>query len=237
MDELLRDTAVTVELQPILRFPGPVVSAYEALGRGLHPDLPRTRSSCSRSRPRWARRSSCHGFPPQGGGAGRDRPRVAALFLNTHPRELEQPGLVDSMEELRAMAPHLDLTLEIHESALAQPEAMAALRDRLSEINVGHRLRRLRRRPGTPAGAGGGPAALPEVRPQVRLEIDHGSVLAPAPAGLAGGRGARAAREDRRRRRRDRGRSRGLRQARLHPCPGLPLRPSRPRRRVLVSLR
>jgi EAL domain-containing protein (putative c-di-GMP-specific phosphodiesterase class I) len=62
---------------------------------------------------------------------------VAALFLNTHPSELARPGLVESMEELRAMAPHLDLTLEIHESALAKPESMAALRDRLSEINVG----------------------------------------------------------------------------------------------------
>ena len=67
----------------------------------------------------------------------RERPRVAALFLNTHPAELARPGLVESMEELRALAPHLDLTLEIHESALAQPESMAALRDRLSEIGVG----------------------------------------------------------------------------------------------------
>jgi EAL domain-containing protein (putative c-di-GMP-specific phosphodiesterase class I) len=67
----------------------------------------------------------------------RGRPRVAALFLNTHPAELQAPGLLESVEALRTMAPHLNLTLEIHESALAQPAAIAALRDQLSEINVG----------------------------------------------------------------------------------------------------
>ena len=168
----------------------------------------------------------------------RDRPRVAALFLNTHPAELEQPGLVESMEELRAMAPQLDLTLEIHESALAQPESMAALRDRLSEINVGIAY----------DDFGAGQARLLELAeaPPHYLKFDRKFVtkstrplLAAAPAGVPGGRGAGAAGEDHRRRRRDRGRGRGLRQDRLHPCPGLPLRPPRPHRRVLagVSLR
>lgn len=41
------------------------------------------------------------------------------------------------MEQLRGLAPHLDLILELHESALGQPAVMASLRDRLSEINVG----------------------------------------------------------------------------------------------------
>ena len=138
MEELLRDAAVTAELQPILRFPGPVVSAYEALGRGLHPELPRSPIELFKiAAGLGAEVELSRLFRRRAVELCRDRPRVSALFLNTHPRELEQPGLVESMEELRAMAPHLDLTLEIHESALAQPEAMAALRDRLSEINVG----------------------------------------------------------------------------------------------------
>ena len=58
------------------------------------------------------------------------------LFLNTHPSELAQPGLIESVEALRELAPQLDLTLEIHESALAQPNVMARLRDRLAEMNV-----------------------------------------------------------------------------------------------------
>jgi len=138
MEELLRDAVVTVELQPILRFPGPVVSAYEALGRGLHPGLPRSPIDLFKiAAGMGAEVELSRLFRRRAVELCRDRPRVSALFLNTHPRELEQPGLVESMEQLRAMAPQLDLTLEIHESALAQPEAMAALRDRLSEINVG----------------------------------------------------------------------------------------------------
>jgi len=138
MEDLLRDATVTVELQPIVRFPGAVVSAYEALGRGQHPALPRGPMDLFKiaaimgaevQLSQLLRRKAVE--------LARERPRVAALFLNTHPVELARPGLVESLEELRALAPHLDLTLEIHESALAKPESMAALRDRLSEIGVG----------------------------------------------------------------------------------------------------
>ncbi len=67
----------------------------------------------------------------------RDQATVGGLFLNTHPSELEDPVPVESMEQLRGLAPHLDLILEIHESALGHPAVMASLRDRLSEINLG----------------------------------------------------------------------------------------------------
>ena len=138
MDELLRDRAVTVDLQPIVRFPGAVVSAYEALGRGTHPNLPRSPVELFRiAAAMGAEVQLSQLLRRRAVELARDRPQVSALFLNTHPAELARPGLVESMEALRALAPHLDLTLEIHESALAQPESMAALRDRLSEIGVG----------------------------------------------------------------------------------------------------
>ena len=138
MEDLLREAVVTVELQPIVRFPGGVVSAYEALGRGQHPALPRGPVDLFKiagtmgaevQLSQLLRRKAVE--------LAKERPRVSSLFLNTHPLELARPGLVESLEELRALAPHLDLILEIHESALAQPESMAALRDRLSEIGVG----------------------------------------------------------------------------------------------------
>jgi EAL domain-containing protein (putative c-di-GMP-specific phosphodiesterase class I) len=50
---------------------------------------------------------------------------------------METPGLLESLEELRRLAPHLDLALEIHESALAQTQFIVWLRTKLSEINVG----------------------------------------------------------------------------------------------------
>ena len=138
MEALLREAVVTVELQPIVRFPGAVVSAYEALGRGQHPALPRGPEDLFKiAGTMGAEVQLSQLLRKRAVEMAKDRPRVASLFLNTHPVELARPGLVESLEELRALAPHLDLILEIHESALAQPESMAALRDRLSEINVG----------------------------------------------------------------------------------------------------
>jgi EAL domain-containing protein (putative c-di-GMP-specific phosphodiesterase class I) len=67
----------------------------------------------------------------------RDREEAPVLFLNTHPVELERPGLLESLEELRAFAPQVDLVLEIHESTLAQTDFITWLRNRLMEINVG----------------------------------------------------------------------------------------------------
>jgi EAL domain-containing protein (putative c-di-GMP-specific phosphodiesterase class I) len=68
----------------------------------------------------------------------RSRAEPPLLFLNTHPAELEAPmGLLQSLGELRAFAPQLDLVLEIHESALAQPDFIGWLRGRLLEMNVG----------------------------------------------------------------------------------------------------
>lgn len=138
LKELLAQGAVTVDLQPIVRLPGAETSAYEALGRGTHPGLPQCPVELLRiAEGMGAAVELSQLFRRRAVEMVRGRPRVAALFLNTHPAELQAPGLLESVEELRTLAPHLNLTLEIHESALAQPAAIAALRDQLSEINVG----------------------------------------------------------------------------------------------------
>jgi EAL domain-containing protein (putative c-di-GMP-specific phosphodiesterase class I) len=136
--ELLARGAVDVELQPIVRFPGGAVAAYESLGRGAHPDLPKEPTELFRiAEAIDAEVEMSRLFRRRAVELARDRPNVAQLFLNTHPAELARPGLVESIEELRAMAPRLDLILEIHESALAQAAYMARLRGLLSQINVG----------------------------------------------------------------------------------------------------
>jgi EAL domain-containing protein (putative c-di-GMP-specific phosphodiesterase class I) len=135
--ELLRDGRVTVELQPIVRLPAGNPVAYEALGRGLHPALPRSPVELLViAEAIGAEVELAQLFRRRAVESVRDRHEITALFLNTHPAELTHPGLLESIEALRAMAPHLDLVLEMHESALARPAVVAALRDQLSEINV-----------------------------------------------------------------------------------------------------
>jgi EAL domain-containing protein (putative c-di-GMP-specific phosphodiesterase class I) len=56
------------------------------------------------------------------------------VFVNTHPVELSQPGLVESLEDLTRGAPAVQFTVEIHEGAIVNVAAIvelkASLRDR-----------------------------------------------------------------------------------------------------------
>jgi len=61
---------------------------------------------------------------------------VPHLFLNTHPVEIRQPGLIESLRELRAAAPSQRITLEIHEAAVTNTDQMKRLNEELKTINV-----------------------------------------------------------------------------------------------------
>jgi EAL domain-containing protein (putative c-di-GMP-specific phosphodiesterase class I) len=138
--ELIRQRAVTVLFQPIVSMPSKQVEAYEALGRGTYTGLPESpvelfdlagalgpdvQAELSRL------------FRRQAVELVRERKDPLLVFLNTHPADLETPGLLESLPELRSAAPQLKLVLEIHESALAQPDIMSWLHGRLGEIGVG----------------------------------------------------------------------------------------------------
>jgi len=138
--ELIDKAAVTMHFQPVVTLPAGRIAAYEALGRGRFPDLPEgpvelfdlagtLGPDVQAELSRLFRRKAVE--------LVKDRPDPPVLFVNTHPVELERPGLLESLEELRSFAPQVDLVLEIHESALAQTDFITWLRTRLMEINVG----------------------------------------------------------------------------------------------------
>jgi len=138
--ELLRERSVTTCLQPIVHLPSGRVAAYEALGRGRHPGLPEGAvglfETAGQIGPE-AQTELSRLFRRTAVEQARDRVDPPVLFLNTHPEELGQPGLVESIEELRALAPDLRLVLEIHESGMALADVIRSLRERLSDLNVG----------------------------------------------------------------------------------------------------
>jgi EAL domain-containing protein (putative c-di-GMP-specific phosphodiesterase class I) len=138
LKELLQQGAVTMAFQPILSLPAKTVVAYEALGRGRFPGLPESPLELFRVAESVGEEVALSQlFRRKAVELVRQRPEFPTLFLNTHPSELEQPGLVESLEELRTLAPQLDLTVEIHESTLALPDFIGELRTKLLEINVG----------------------------------------------------------------------------------------------------
>ena len=133
--EMLRTGAVSVMFQPIVELPSGRVVGHEALGRGKYPGLPENPTELFRTAAmlgvetelsRLFRRKVVETL------VGRtERPVV---FVNTHPVELSQAGLVESLEDLPRGAPHVQFTVEIHEGAIVNVAALvelkAALRDR-----------------------------------------------------------------------------------------------------------
>jgi EAL domain-containing protein (putative c-di-GMP-specific phosphodiesterase class I) len=63
-------------------------------------------------------------------------PGDLTFFINTHPAELGQPELIESLADLRAAAPDLDIAVEVHEGAVADPGMMRELRTALTEIDM-----------------------------------------------------------------------------------------------------
>jgi EAL domain-containing protein (putative c-di-GMP-specific phosphodiesterase class I) len=138
--ELLSDGMVTMVFQPIIHLPrreGQPLAAYEALGRGRHPRLPESPMELFRiAESIGAEAELSRLFRRKAIELARDLNEAPTIFLNTHPIELERPGLLESLEELREYAPLLDLALEIHESVLTRPAQIAELRALLRERNI-----------------------------------------------------------------------------------------------------
>ncbi len=138
LPELLREGMVTTLFQPIVTLPGGAVAGYEVLGRGLNPRLPENPQElfqiaagvgAEAELSRLFRRKALEAVATK-----RD---VGTIFLNTHPAELEQEGLLASLAEAKRLFPHLRLVLEIHEGALADPASIDGLRTQLAKIGIG----------------------------------------------------------------------------------------------------
>ncbi len=72
-----------------------------------------------------------------GAQSGATLPGSPNLFLNTHPSELQSPGLVEALRELREDLPYLRMTLEIHEAAVTEIGVIRALRNTLKDLDIG----------------------------------------------------------------------------------------------------
>jgi EAL domain-containing protein (putative c-di-GMP-specific phosphodiesterase class I) len=136
-DKLMCEHAVTPFFQPIVAMGDKQLVAYEVLARsrlfGLETpaemfhvaaDL-NLEAELSRML-RW-----------EGVIAGQALSGAPHLFLNTHPRELGGGELIASLEKLRHSHPQRRLTLEIHESAIADVAQMRAIRAALTDLDMG----------------------------------------------------------------------------------------------------
>ncbi len=135
-DQLMAQRAVTPFYQPIITMVQREVIGYESLARSRmyaleSPDAmfraaAQLNQEIELSRMlRWESIQATKQFaqPPH-------------LFLNTHPRELEESGLIESMRALRESSPAQKITLEIHEAAVADADTMRELRAALTDLDI-----------------------------------------------------------------------------------------------------
>lgn len=135
-DQLMAHRAVIPAFQPIVDLRSGQTVGYEALGRssvlGLEmPDAMFQAASqlelqIELSRMfRWEAVRACSSLenPPH-------------LFLNTHPAELSDPGLIEALQGLRNVSPRQPITLEIHESAATDGSKMRGLQSALADLNM-----------------------------------------------------------------------------------------------------
>jgi EAL domain-containing protein (putative c-di-GMP-specific phosphodiesterase class I) len=136
-DKLMAEHAVTPFFQPIVSMATREIVGYEVLARsrlfGL--EMPKEMFHVAAELNLEVELSVMLRW--EGVLAGQALPQSRHLFLNTHPRELSEPGLLASLITLREAHPDQPLTLEIHESAVADAERMAEIRPTLNRLNIG----------------------------------------------------------------------------------------------------
>lgn len=136
-DKLMAEHAVTPFFQPIISMRTKEVVSFEVLGRsrlfGL--ETPKEMFGIAAQLNLEVELSTMLRW--EGVQASAVMSGSPHLFLNTHPRELAVPGLMASLQALRAAHPNQRLTLEIHESAVTSAAQMAQIRPALTELNLG----------------------------------------------------------------------------------------------------
>jgi EAL domain-containing protein (putative c-di-GMP-specific phosphodiesterase class I) len=138
LPELLHDRLVTVAFQPVVSLPSATLAGYEALGRGLHPRLPIDPLELFKvAAGVGAEAELSKVFREKALELVTGRARFPALFVNVHYAELERGQLLPGIMAARQRAPHLRLTLEIHEKDLDDWERIDRLRSQLGHSGVG----------------------------------------------------------------------------------------------------
>ncbi len=137
--EMLNMGKLRTDFQPLVRLSDLTTFGYEVLGRGEldgRDTLPGDLFFIAEKLRREVELSAA--FRAKGLELASVLPADQALFVNTHPEELEDcPMLVRSLELLRKHHPSANLVLEIHEAAVTDISSLQELRAALADLDIG----------------------------------------------------------------------------------------------------
>ena len=138
LQELLSDSMTTVVLEAIVGCQDGLKYGYELLGRGCHPALPIKPGALFQIAESGGLEVELSElFRNRGVAQACSQTRNRKLFVNTHPRELDNPSrLLHSIEGLHRDHPSVNLVLEIHEEAATDLATMQLLKANLQSLDV-----------------------------------------------------------------------------------------------------
>lgn len=136
-DKLISDRAVAPHYQPIVDIEHKSSIGYELLGRSRLFGLMTPQAMFTAAAVLDMEAELSRVLRYEGTCQGNQLPNEPILFVNTHPSELTEPGLLEfSLRELREVVPQQKLVLEIHEAAVTGPGQMRSLRSALADLDI-----------------------------------------------------------------------------------------------------
>jgi EAL domain-containing protein (putative c-di-GMP-specific phosphodiesterase class I) len=136
-DRLMSERLVKPHFQPIVMMGDAAMIGFEILGRGSVFGLESVAAMFQAAEQLSLEVELSRLLRWEGIRVGRDLPERPTLFVNTHPREMEDgPGLIESLRNVRDLTGNTDLVLEIHESAVTNPALMQSLHSALKDLNI-----------------------------------------------------------------------------------------------------
>ncbi len=136
-DRLMSERLVKPHFQPIVEMQSDNAIGFEILGRGSVFGLESVGAMFQAAEQLNLEVELSRLLRWEGIRVGRDLPERPTLFVNTHPREMEDgEGLIESLHRVREMTGNTDLVLEIHESAVTNPKLMQTLHSAIKDMDI-----------------------------------------------------------------------------------------------------
>lgn len=136
LSELLEQGLVKVLFQPICN-PQGEIQAIEALGRGIHPDLPTSPGQLFALAESLGKAPELSELLRKKAVETLEDQQQFPVFLNVHPREFHNPDrLLTSLRDLYAQKQNPNLVLEIHEEVVTDHLRMKSFLESLLKLGI-----------------------------------------------------------------------------------------------------
>lgn len=136
-DRLMSKRLVRPHFQPIVQMHDETSIGFEILGRGSVFGLESVGAMFHAAEQLNLEVELSHLLRWEGIRVGRDLPESPALFVNTHPKEMnDTEGLIESLRNVREISGNSRLVLEIHEAAVTDSKSIQELAAAIADLDI-----------------------------------------------------------------------------------------------------